>query len=168
MNRILLIEKNTFIREALREILHSRFPLLCIEEVSSYEEARSSAGDFNPDVLILGLTEYEGLEIGIIRKLREKYPAAAIVLFVDYDTEEYRKKAFLSGANHIISKELWTGREILALMKTILAAKEEGETGRAGDPEEMNSLPERRRKDGTGLVREREYLSHFPDRRHLH
>ena len=52
------------------------------------------------------------------------HPGVCIILVTDYNIDEYRKDAILRGASHIVSKELWTGNEITALIKTILMTKE--------------------------------------------
>ena len=75
----------------------------------------------------------------------------------------------MNGANHIISKELWTGHEILALMQTILATKDiwDGEYTEdiLVDKDTLVRPLERRQKDNKGRAREKEYLAEKPDRR---
>lgn len=169
MSRVLLIEKNAFIRDALRQILQARFPSLIIEEVPCKDDCLSETGDFKPDILILGILDRNTEGMRDLQRIREQYPATVIVLFTDYEIEEYRREAILKGANHIISKELWTGNEILALMKTILATKDSWDRTYADDKpvnEDILRRPiERRRRDKTGLARERDYLTRNPDRR---
>lgn len=169
MNRILLVEKNTFIRDALRQILHGRFSSLIIKDVLCHEECLSEMQGFKPDILILGIEENNKKGLEGLRQIREQYPATVIVLFTDYEIEEYRKEAVLKGANHIISKELWTGNDILALMKTILATKDGWDRESVEDKvieEEFLRRPiERRRRDRRGMAREKEYLAHHPERR---
>lgn len=169
MNRILLIEENAFIREALRQILQSRFPFLIIEEVYCYEDCINEMGDFKPDILFLGIRDYESSGLAELLKLRELFPAAVIILFTDYETDEYRRKGFLTGANYIISKDLWTGNEILNLMKTILLT---GSGGKIPDLKEQDGEPdflyrpiERRHRGRSNKKAEVEFLEKHPDRR---
>ncbi|MDH3327615.1 MAG: response regulator [Desulfobulbaceae bacterium] len=169
MSRLLLVEKNIFIRDALREIVHCRFPSLIVKEVLCHENCLSEMGDFTPDVLILGATGNNRKDMEDLQKIRGSFPATVIVFFTAYENEEYRKEGILKGANHIISKELWTGNEILALIKTILATKESWDREYAQDKlieEEFLHRPiERRRRDRGGRAKEREYLEQNPDRR---
>jgi len=169
VSRVLLVERNTFIRESLRQILQARFPSLIIREVICNGDCLSAMGEFRPDVLILGIADNDEEALQSIEQIREQFPSTVIVLFTDYEVEEYRKEAILRGANHIISKELWTGGEILALMKTILSTKDSWDRRYAEeilvDKETLQQPIERRQKDSRGLAREKEYLTENPDRR---
>lgn len=153
----------------MREIVQNRFPSLIVKEVMCHENCLVEMGDFKPDVLIFGATGRNQKDMEDLQKIRGSFPATVIVLFTAYENEEYRKEGIMKGANHIISKELWTGNEILALIKTILATKESWDKEYAEDTlneEEFLHRPvERRRIDRRGRAREREYLNHHPDRR---
>jgi len=136
----------------------------------SSEEYLSEAKDFKPDILILGINIYTGTnELDILPRLREKHPTASIILFTDYTIEEYRKVAILRGANYIISKESWTGNEILALIKTILVShKRENDKQvelSTTDDGLLKRPLELRRKDAKGKAIEQQYLATNPDRR---
>ena len=170
MSRILLCEKNKHFKEAILRLLQGRFPHLDIKWVFSSEECLSETKDFKPDILILGINIYTGSkELEILPRLREKHPTANIILFTDYTVEEYRKEAILRGANHIISKDSWTGNEILALIKSILVSHKRENNQQV----ELSTLDagvrkrplELRRKDAKGKVIEQQYLATNPDRR---
>lgn len=168
--KILLYEKNKYFNDALLRIIQCRFPDVDIKWVLSSEECVTETEKFKPDILILGFNIYTGtIELDILQRLRENHPAVNIILFVDYNIEEYRKEAILRGANYIISKETWTGNEILALIKTIMASN-----GKLhGKQPETEALEEKllkrplelRRKGPKGKAIEQEYLANNPDRR---
>ena len=171
MSRILLCEKNEFFRDALVQIIHARFPQVDIRLILNHDECLLQVDNFKPDILILGVNYYDGNCFDHLERLRRSSPGLNVIIFTDYDIEEYRKEAIMRGANHIISKEFWTGGEILALLRTILLttsasllnihAREQAE-------EEVDFLKrplERRRKDHRGQATEQDYLAKYPDRR---
>ena len=75
----------------------------------------------------------------------------------------------MAGVNYVISKDLWTGSEILALVQTILKTKKyqgkESTGDRLIDEDILRQPLERRRKDQRGIVKEKKFLAHNPDRR---
>ena len=170
MYKLLLCEKNAHFKEALLQIIQSRFPDIDIKWVLSSQECLTESKDFKPDILILGVNIYTGTnQLEILDRLRENHPEVHIILFTDYGIEEYRKEAILRGATHIISKETWTGNEILALMKTILASNkkpnEKPAESSAIDENLLKHPLELRRRDPQGRVYEKEYLTYHPERR---
>jgi DNA-binding NarL/FixJ family response regulator len=156
LSRLLLVEKNTFIRESLSQILQARFPSLVVRE-----------GILNGDFLGIANNDDNGLKS--IEQIRKQYPSTVIILFTAYEVEEYRKAAVQRGANYIISKESWTGNEIVALINTILLTMGRQLLILQGGPSVENiylEQPLERRRKGTRAKNfEREYLAHNPDRR---
>jgi len=169
MKKILILERNTFIRDSLRNILQGRFPDVVIKEELSFDECEIEMRDFKPDILFIGALAERGNGFERLHQLRVTCPTAVIILLTEYDIDEYRKEATMAGVNHVISKELWTGSEILALVETILLTKnyqDRGSVEGQAIAEDILGHPiERRRKDGRGMKREKEYLAHHPDRR---
>ena len=169
MSRILLCERNEHFKNALFQIIHSRFPEVDIKWFLNSEDCLTETNDYKPHILILGVNIYAGSnELEILERLREKHPDVNILLFTDYEIDEYRKEAIMKGATHIISKETWTGNEILALMKTILASNKllnDKQAERAIKGDLLKRPLERRRRDLRGRTQEREFLAHNPDRR---
>jgi DNA-binding NarL/FixJ family response regulator len=106
----------------LCHLLQARFPSLIIKEVINHDDCLTTMEKFKPDILILGIADNGDIGLKNLQQVRTQFPTTVIVLFTSYEMEEYRKQAIMKGANHIISKELWTGHEILALMQTLLNA----------------------------------------------
>ena len=169
LNKILLFERNTFFRNSLRKILQDRFPDVAIKEVSLFEECVSEMRDFKPDILFIGSDEQSSKGLKRLHQIRNSFPAANIIFFTEYDIDEYRKGAVMAGVNYVISKDLWTGSEILALVQTILKTKnyqgKESTGDRLIDEDVLRQPLERRRKDQRGIVKEKKFLAHNPDRR---
>lgn len=126
LNRILLCEKNKYFKDVLLQIIHNRFPDVDVKWVLSSHECLSETKRFKPDILIFGVNVFSGnKELETLQRLRMNHPAVNIVIFSDYCIEEYRKEAILRGATHFISKESWTGQEILALINNIFSSNKD-------------------------------------------
>lgn len=169
MNKILLYERNTFVKDALRDILQGRFPDIVIKEEITFEECENELKAFEPDILFIGSAEQNTNRFEQFHRIRSASPGTAIILFTEYDINEYRKMAIMEGANYVISKEWWTGGEILALVNTILTMKNFQKSVNTEDKlidDEILKQPiERRRIDWIGRSNEKDYLAHNPDRR---
>ena len=169
MGRILLFEQNRFIRNALIRIIQVRFPDVVIQPVSCRDECLAETKKFLPDVLILGARVYDGNRLDLLQQLRENHSGITIIVFIDYDIDEYRKDAMGRGADHVISREVWTGNEILSLVQDILAEKKSRQainsTESATMKKILNRPLERRRTDPAWKKIEEEYLARHPDKR---
>jgi len=168
MSRILVFEKNDFIRKALIQIIRIRFPDVAIRGIADDDEYAAEIWNFMPDILILGTNVYADGRMEILEQIRAKHPAVIIILLIDYDIEEYRKDAIRKGANHVISRELWTGGKILTLLHKILDPNTGMQTGGeqpASAKQTHKGRLDRRRCDSRGKAIEKEYLAHFHDRR---
>ena len=175
MNKILLMEQNTFFREFLQSLLQSRFPEIYIKVVLRHEECLTEMSNFRPHILFLNITQRDGKGcfLKLLRQIREMDATTNILLLSEYDFPEYRKVAILEGANHFIPKDLWTSNEILALTKTILGASIS--SGQENNVYEYNGEPitkeflehplERRKQNMWGQSIELKYLKCHPDRR---
>jgi DNA-binding NarL/FixJ family response regulator len=170
MQKILVFEKNDFFRDSLLRIIELRFPSdVVVKSVLRREECLDEVSVFMPDILLLGLNAFNGNELNLLEFIHQKSPSISIILLSNYDIDEYRKNAILKGASYIIPRELWTGNEILALLRTILTSKEKPIHNLAEDSSNaVNFLEgpiERRRKDPQGRDIERKFLTRHLDRR---
>jgi DNA-binding response OmpR family regulator len=135
MGRIILFEKDSYVNKQLAHIIQDRLLDVKIKIVFSCEECLTELQVFTPDILMLGANVTDCKSLDLIVQIRQMYPGIIIFLITDYDIDEYRKDAILKGANHIISKEVWTGAEILALINTTLTTKtNQDSTGTKGLP----------------------------------
>jgi DNA-binding NarL/FixJ family response regulator len=124
MSSILIYEKDGFISKELIQIIQNSFSQVDIKAVLSCEECLAELRDSTPNILMLGSNIADCNGFDLIGQTRKMHPGVCIILITDYNIDEYRKDAILKGASHVISKELWTGKEIVALIKTILTTKE--------------------------------------------
>lgn len=169
MSSILLFERNEFFAEMLLQIIATRFPRLTLRWVRSREKCLNETLNYPPDILILGVELYNGKELDLLSLIRRKVTGISIILLTDYEIEVFKNEAALRGADHVVSKEMSTGREILALVNSILAPAtlEQGiaDNFLHANGELLERPLERRKKGPWGRAIEREYLLRNPDRR---
>ncbi len=142
---------------------------MVINSCFSFEECETKTWNFEPDILFIGTAKQGGETMEQLRLMRQRLPNSTIIFFTEYGIDEYRQKAIMEGANYVMSKELWTGGEILALVKTILQMKNyqdtEGIEQRLLEEDILRQPIERRRKDRWGIASEQNYLAHNASRR---
>jgi DNA-binding NarL/FixJ family response regulator len=56
----------------------------------------------------------------LLREIRAKHPEIIIIIVTNHDFLEYQTAALQCGVRHFISKNSWTGEEILELFKFVL------------------------------------------------
>jgi two-component system response regulator YesN len=119
INRILIIENNITFRNTLKNFLQSRFPAMVLEEAKNGEDALRKATYFCPDIIFMDI-KLPTEAAAISRKLKSMFPKVAVVLFTNYDPNEYRGAVEESGANYILQKGGSTAEEIVGLVDSIL------------------------------------------------
>jgi DNA-binding NarL/FixJ family response regulator len=121
MNRLLLIDSNTFFRQALRDILSFKFPFLIIEEAESGWEGRQKITQFRPQLVFMDIQfpEEDGFQIAC--QIQAENPAIIVVIFTTYNLEEYQTAALHAGIKQVIPKNIWSGQGILALVEALLS-----------------------------------------------
>jgi len=135
MGKIILLEKDNSINNQLTRIIEDRLSHVKIKLVSNCDECLTEMQVSTPDILMMGANVSDCNCLDMIARFRKMYPGITIILITDYNIDEYRKGAILQGANHVISRDLWTGTEILALINTILTGKtDRASTGAEGVP----------------------------------
>ena len=121
MCKTLIVEDNATFREMIKEILHSRFPTMKIEEEPDGSELFSKMDAFHPDIVFMDirLPGENGLEL--TKKIKMIYPDVTVVILTSYDLPEYRQAALQSKADHFVSKDSQTS-DFLALVESICPA----------------------------------------------
>ena len=123
MGRIIFFDKDNYINKQLAQMIQDHLSNVTIKLVSCREECLTELQVSTPDILMMGTNVSDCNCLELIVQIRKMYPGITIILITDYDIDEYRKDAILKGANHIISRDIWSGSEILALLNTTLITK---------------------------------------------
>ncbi|MGD9241004.1 MAG: response regulator [Desulfobacterales bacterium] len=120
MFRILIIDPNTPFRESLRKIIQGRFPTIEIQEASASAEGLAMLKTFTPLLIFIDiyLPDKNGLDLA--KKIKASYPEIIVAIFAGHDSPEYQAAANDSGAEHLIPKDDCSGKDILALVESIL------------------------------------------------
>ncbi len=121
MFRILIIDPNTLFRKSLRKIINDRFPTVEIQEAGSATQGLDEMVNFAPRLIFIDiyLPDRSGLDLAKI--IKRSHPELVIAVFSRYDSPEYQAAANNSGVEHLISKDDWTGQDILSLVESILS-----------------------------------------------
>ena len=122
MCKALILEDNTTFRKMTKEILHSHFPTMNIEDESDGSELFSKIDAFHPDIAFMDirLPGENGLEL--TKKIKANYPGITVVILSAYDLPEYRHGALQSKADHFVSKDSKTS-DFVALVESICLEK---------------------------------------------
>jgi CheY-like chemotaxis protein len=120
MLKILIVEDSAAFRESLKEFLLTRLASVIVKEASNGGEAIRKVNTFYPHLIFMDihLPGEDGLRL--TRRIKRDHSRIPIIIFTSYDLQEYRNAALKAGADHFVPKELCTGKEILALVKSIL------------------------------------------------
>ena len=121
MCKTLVVEDNATFREMIKEILHSRFPTMKIEEEPDGSGLFDKMDAFHPDIVFMDirLPGENGLEL--TKKIKAIYPDVTVVILTSYDLPEYRQAALQSKADHFVSKDSPTSG-FLALVESVCLA----------------------------------------------
>jgi len=112
--RILVVEDNPIFRQFLWEILQTQFPSDELFEAATGAEGLEKVDTLNPDLVFMDIQLPGENGLSLTRKIKAKHPGIIVVILTSYDSEEYRRAAFESGANHYVPKD-----SFLSLIKLI-------------------------------------------------
>lgn len=120
MFKTLIIDANVPFRRSLKQILSHQFPFVRLDEASSGFEGLSKIEAVPPDLIFMDihLPGEAGLEL--VREIRAEHPDIIILIITSSDLPEYQTAARQHGVRYFISKDSWTGEQILQLFKSIL------------------------------------------------
>jgi len=121
MFKILIVDPNDPFRRSLKKLLANRFPGVDIREASDGREGLSMVQGFIPNLIFLEIHLPAESGLDLARRLKIDHPEIIIVILTSYDLPEYRAAAKVSGVEHLVPKDDWTGEDMMALVDTILA-----------------------------------------------
>ena len=120
MKTVLIIDNNFHFCEALVEIIDSRLPGVSIECASDGVDGLGKVRRILPHLVFVDLQLPGESGIELVRKIKTINPDIIVVAFTSYDLPEYRSAMEMSGADHLVPKDAWTGEEMLALIESII------------------------------------------------
>ena len=101
---ILIVDDHPVVRDGLAAILGTQPDFAVRGEAATGEEALALFEQLRPDVVLLDL-EMPGMDgVAVLRRLREQHPAARVVVFTAFDTDERILGALQAGAKGYLLK----------------------------------------------------------------
>src|SRR6266576_2186611 len=104
--RILLVDDHALLRTGVANIINQEPDLHVVAEAGNGVEAIAAYERYHPDVTLLDLRMpvMEGVEA--VRRIRERHPAARVIVLTTYDTDEEISRALKAGAKAYILKDI--------------------------------------------------------------
>ena len=122
MCKVLIVEDNAVFRGMLKEILHSRFPTMKIEEEPDGSGLFGRMDAFHPNIVLMDIRLPGENGLVLTEKIKANYPDATVVILSGYDLPEYRQAALQSKADHFFAKDTTTS-DFLAFAESICPVK---------------------------------------------
>jgi DNA-binding NarL/FixJ family response regulator len=153
--RVFIADDHAVMRDGLKALLQAAGDITVVGEVANGQEAVRRVPELKPDVVLMdvAMPDLNGIEAA--RVLREKYPAARIVMLSMYSSSEHVYRALEAGAAGYLLKES-AGNEVVTAVRAVHAGNRylsravaqvgEGGTARAGGAGPIDSLSARERQ----------------------
>jgi DNA-binding NarL/FixJ family response regulator len=122
--KTLIIEENVNFRQAIKEILISKFPFMSINQAADEKEALLKLAEQQTDLIFMDIELPGKSGLILTKKIRKAYPHTTIIILTHHDLPEYQEAAYKNGAQFFLSKESTKADEIVALVESILKGVE--------------------------------------------
>jgi DNA-binding NarL/FixJ family response regulator len=120
--RVLLADDHAIIRDGLRALLQSVPDIEVVDAVSNGRTAVQRAIELRPDVVVMDIAMPDLNGIEATRILREKLPAARVVMLSMHSDSEHVYRALDAGAAGYLLKES-AGDEVLSAVRAVRAGQ---------------------------------------------
>jgi NarL family two-component system response regulator LiaR len=154
--RVLLAEDHVLVREGTRELVQQEQDMEVVGEAGDGQEAIELADKLRPDVVIMDISMPKVNGIEATKRIKELYPATAVLILTAYDNEQYIFALLEAGAAGYLLKNVRRSELIDAVravhagesvLHPVVARKVlerfRGAKGKVGEEEESDILSER-------------------------
>ena len=119
---VLVVDDHVLVRTGVANIISNEPDLQVVAEAANGVEAIAAFERFRPDVTLLDLRMpvMEGVEA--VRQIRQRDPAARVIVLTTYDTDEDITRALKAGAKAYVLKDI-TASALIACIHDVLAGK---------------------------------------------
>jgi len=119
---VLLVDDHALLRTGVANIINQEPDLWVVAEAGNGVEAIDAYERYHPDVTLLDLRMpvMEGVEA--VRRIRERNPAARVIVLTTYDTDEEISRALKAGAKAYILKDI-SADGLVTCIRDVLAGK---------------------------------------------
>jgi len=120
--RVLLVDDHALLRTGVANIINHEPDLRVIAEAGNGIEAIEAWDQHHPDVTLLDLRMplMEGVEV--VRVIRERDPAARVIVLTTYDTDDEISRALKAGAKAYVLKDI-AADALVGCIRDVLAGK---------------------------------------------
>ena len=121
-SRVLLVDDHALLRTGVANIINQERDLEVVAEAGNGVEAIEAFDRHHPDVTLLDLRMpvMEGVEV--VHRIRERDPAARVIVLTTYDTDEEIARALKAGAKAYVLKDI-SADDLVNCIREVLAGK---------------------------------------------
>ena len=102
--RVLIADDSPVLRERLQTLLSEIAGIEIAGEARDADEANDSIQRLKPDVVILDIRMPGGNGIDVLKKIKEKKSACAVIMLTNYPYPQYRQASLDAGADFFFDK----------------------------------------------------------------
>jgi DNA-binding NarL/FixJ family response regulator len=121
MFKILIIDPNTPFRKSFIKSLSSQFPAAELRDAGSAEEGLDQMATFAPHLIFMDFYLPDINSLDLAKKIRTSHSEIIMAIFMPNDSPEYQSAAHECGIAHLIPKDNWSGKDILALVEAVIS-----------------------------------------------
>ncbi|MBM4461661.1 MAG: response regulator transcription factor [Chloroflexi bacterium] len=116
--RVLIVDDHAILRDGIRSLLERQDGICVVGEGGDGREALAQFEKLKPDVVLMdvAMPVMDGLEA--TRRLRERHPAARVLILTQHDNPEYIAPALAAGAAGYVLKRAG-GREVVNAIRQV-------------------------------------------------
>ena len=104
--KTLIVEDNANFRQAIKDILISKFPFMPINQAADGKEALIKLAKQRIDLIFMDIELPGKSGLILTKKIRKTYPHTVIIILTHHDLPEYREAAYKNGAQYFLSTEI--------------------------------------------------------------
>jgi len=119
--RILVVDVNPLLRRGLAALIDGEADLVVCAEAATAAEAIVAIAAARPALVIADFSFEAGLGLDLVRKIRARRRAPAVLLMSIDNDPLYAERAFAAGASGCVSKQALNG-SVLAAIRAALGA----------------------------------------------
>lgn len=119
---VMLVDDHALLRTGVANIINQEADLHVVAEAGNGIEALEAYDRHRPDVTLLDLRMpvMEGVEV--VRSIRERDPAALVIVLTTYDTDDEISRALKAGAKAYVLKDI-SADDLIACIRSVLTGK---------------------------------------------
>jgi two-component system NarL family response regulator len=120
--RVLLVDDHALLRTGVANIINHEPDLRVIAEAGNGLEAIEAWDQHHPDVTLLDLRMPLMEGVDVVRVIRERDPAARVIVLTTYDTDDEISRALKAGAKAYVLKDI-AADALVGCIRDVLAGK---------------------------------------------